>query len=172
MSIWKKTAATAAVAAIVAAPFAAAQTASAQPFSGTCTAGDIRFDTSPLGLVPSIANGTISGNISGCSGSVADSGVVHGTFTADNASCFNVPANLDATISWLDGRTTQVSGPFEVPGGAGAPATNSLNIVGGSGAGGRVVVAQGPVNGASQVGPCVAGASRQGELPITSVSIG
>lgn len=56
-----------------------------------------------------------------------------------------------------------------MPGGAGAPHTNTIAITGGPGAGGQLSVDQGAVDGIPMTGPCLAGQVRHASLPISSL---
>lgn len=155
----------------VAAPLALAGTAQAAPLSGTCTGGQISFDSSPIGLAAAPATANFTGDLTGCQGTPAPAGTFTGAFTG-TGSCFDTNGQITGAIAWADGETSTVSGPFDVPGGAGAPKTNTVTITGGPGAGQQLAVSQGPVNGIAETGPCLAGNARNASIPITGVRIG
>jgi hypothetical protein len=170
MSIAKKAAGTACALAIFSTPFVFAQIAPAEPLNGGCSGGTVTFNTTPLGLMPTHVNGTLDGNFAGCAGTPSSSAALHGNFTGDNANCFAIPAFVNGTITWANGEVSEFAGPFFVPGGiTAAPPVNTVAIVNGPGAGGQLAVDQGPVDGVRQIGPCIAGTTRQGLLPINGL---
>lgn len=163
---------TAALLAAAAAPLTLAGPASAAPASGSCNSGTIAFDSSPIGLSPSPTTAAFHGNLNGCDAAApAPTGTFSGDFTG-NGNCFDVTGQIDGAIAWSNGEVTKVSGPWEVPGGLGAPHTNSVAITSGPGAGGQLVVAQGPINGAAATPDCLSNNVRDMNIAITSARIG
>ncbi|WP_067539079.1 hypothetical protein [Nocardia crassostreae] len=154
--------------AAVAAPLATATQAAAKPISGSCGGGNIAFRSSPIGLAAAPATATFTGDLTGCQGTPAPTGTFSGTF-AGNGNCFDINGQIDGVVNWSDGRVSRVSGPWDVPGGMGAPKTNTVTITDGPGAGQRMSVSQGPIDGGSQVGPCLTDNVRDAGLTITNV---
>ncbi|MFI9504444.1 hypothetical protein [Nocardia sp. NPDC052566] len=169
MSFTKKAAAATMTTAVIATPFFVGATAEADPVSGSCSGGVVNFDTSPIGLISSPTTAQVNGNFGGCQGTPAPGGTIRATFTG-TGSCLDVNGQVDGTVAWSDGKVSTVSGPFDVPGGVGAPKTNTLAITSGPGAGGQLVVNQGAVDGVPMLGPCLAGGARQASLPINSLT--
>ncbi|MFI1917359.1 hypothetical protein [Nocardia sp. NPDC020380] len=155
----------------VAAPLALAGPAQAAPVAGTCSGGQISFDSSPIGLVAAPTTARFSGDLTGCQGAPAPTGTLQGAFTG-TGSCLDVNGQVNGVIDWSDGETSTVSGPFDVPGGVGAPKTNTVAITGGPGAGQQLTVAQGPVDGVAMTGPCLAGNARNASIAITNAQFG
>ncbi|GAB0101380.1 hypothetical protein JMUB6875_03440 [Nocardia sp. JMUB6875] len=157
--------------AALAAPLALAAPAQADPLSGTCSGGQISFNTNPIGLSTSPVKAAVTGNLSGCQGTPSSAGTVKADF-AGTGSCFDVNGTVDGVIAWADGQRSTFSGPYDVPGGAGAPKTNTVAITGGPGAGQQLTVSQAALNGASLVGPCLSDSADNASVAITSAQFG
>ncbi|MFJ4651279.1 hypothetical protein ACIP5Y_08385 [Nocardia sp. NPDC088792] len=155
----------------LAAPLALAGSAQAAPVAGACSGGRISFDSSPIGLVAAPTTANFGGDLTGCQGTPAAAGTLQGNFSG-TGSCLDVNGQVNGVINWSDGETSTVSGPFDVPGGAGAAKTNTVAITGGPGAGQQLTIAQGPVDGVAMTGPCLAGNARNASIPITNARIG
>ncbi|MEV6773288.1 hypothetical protein AB0N05_32100 [Nocardia sp. NPDC051030] len=151
-------------------PFVLAGHAAAEPITGSCDGGVIHFNSDPIGLVPSSDNATFTGNFGGCNGTPASGATFNGNFIG-TASCFDINGQVDGTMTWSNGEVSKVSGPWHVPGGVGAAATNTVDISDGPGTGGKLYVDQGPVNGGAMVGPCLIDQARNGEIPINGLRL-
>ncbi|WP_040805673.1 hypothetical protein [Nocardia concava] len=157
--------------AALAAPLTLAAPAQADPLSGTCSGGQISFNTNPIGLSATPVKATVTGNLSGCQGTPSPAGTVKADF-AGTGSCFDVNGTVDGAIAWANGQTSTFSGPYDVPGGAGAPKTNTVAITGGPGAGQQLTVSQGAVDGGPMVAPCLTDGARSASIAITSAQFG
>ncbi|WP_107654540.1 hypothetical protein [Nocardia suismassiliense] len=158
-----------AVAAALAAPLVAAQPAVADPIGGWCPGGEMRFNTNPLGMNTVPARAGFQANLGGCTGTPAADVAFRSEFNG-NASCNDALGFLEGTLEWANGEVSRVSGQWHVPGGNPAAAvTNTLNIVDGPGAGGKLHVDQAPVDTQPLVNACMNGTMQGGRIPINTL---
>ncbi|WP_067540574.1 hypothetical protein [Nocardia crassostreae] len=139
---------------------------SAAADSATCSGGQLHFATSPIGMNSAPVNGTFNGTVDGCGVKT-----FHGDFTG-TASCWDTQVNINGVLTWDDGQTSTVSGPWHVPGGmAPPPVTNTVPITDGRGAGGSVTVSEAGIDAGAVAGPCMAGSARDLSIQITSLQV-
>ncbi|WP_194837536.1 hypothetical protein [Nocardia sp. XZ_19_369] len=170
MALSRNIAALAMVLAAAAAPLAVGSQAAAESMNASCGGGTVYYDTDPIGFQSMPINAGVRGNLSGCQGTPTHDATIDAQFTGA-ASCMDINGQVDGTVTWSNGEVSAVSGPFHVPGGFGAPATNTLTIESGPGAGGQIVMDLGPVNGATLAVACAMGQAQHGELPILGLRI-
>ncbi|MEV6768387.1 hypothetical protein AB0N05_07105 [Nocardia sp. NPDC051030] len=109
-------------------------------------------------------NGTFNGTVNGC-------GIKNfqGDFTG-TASCWDTQVNINGLLTWDDGQTSTVAGPWHVPGGmAPPPASNTVPITGGKDAGGTITATQAGIDAGAVAGPCMGGAARDITVQLTSL---
>ncbi|MGY4098617.1 hypothetical protein ACW2Q0_03485 [Nocardia sp. R16R-3T] len=166
MAISRRIAAGAVAVAALAAAFTGAQQATAEPIAGGCSGGQFSYSTSPLGLMVAPVTATWNGNFTGCAGTPASEATVSGTFSG-NGSCRDVDGQIDGQVNWSNGAVSRISGPWHVPGGVSMSTANTVTIIDGPGAGGHLVVEQGPIGNAMVLaGSCIAGEARGADVPI------
>ncbi|MEV5838842.1 hypothetical protein [Nocardia sp. NPDC052112] len=166
MAISRKIATVSIAVAALAAAFVGAQQATADPIAGGCSGGQFSYRTSPLGMMVAPATATWNGNLTGCTGTPASEATVSGTFSG-NGSCADVDGQIDGKVNWSNGAVSRISGPWHVPGGMGTSMSNTVTIIDGPGAGGHLVVEQGPIgNAMAMAGSCIAGEARGADVPI------
>ncbi|QIS14028.1 hypothetical protein [Nocardia arthritidis] len=135
-----------------------------------CSGGTINFTASPVRLANSPIDATVTGNLVGCRNTPSATATVRGDFTGAG-NCLDVAGRVDGTFTWANGEISTVVGPWRVPGGAGAPQTNTVVITRGPGTGKQLLIDQGPVDGRSQVGHCLTAAGRNISLPINGIHV-
>ncbi|MEV4237323.1 MULTISPECIES: hypothetical protein [unclassified Nocardia] len=166
MAISRKIATASVAVAALAAAFVGTQQAAADPISGGCSGGRFSYSTSPLGMTVAPATATWDGNLTGCTGTPASGATVSGTFDG-RGSCADVDGQIDGKVYWANGAVSRISGPWHVGGGVGSSMSNTVIITDGPGAGGRLVVEQGPIgNVLAMAGSCIAGEARGADVPI------
>ncbi|MFI6363146.1 hypothetical protein ACIBG0_10390 [Nocardia sp. NPDC050630] len=166
MAIFRKIATAAIAVAALAAAFVGAQQAAADPIAGGCSGGQFSYSTSPLGITVAPATATWEGNLTGCTGTPAAGATVSGTFNG-SGSCADVDGQIDGKLNWSNGAVSRISGPWHVGGGVGGSMSNTVTIIDGPGAGGHLVVEQGPIgNALAMAGSCIAGEARGADVPI------
>ncbi|WP_062992963.1 hypothetical protein [Nocardia anaemiae] len=168
MAIFRKIATASIAVAALAAAFVGTQQAAADPIAGGCSGGQFSYSTSPLGMSVAPATATWNGNLTGCTGTPAAGATVSGTFNG-SGSCADVDGQIDGKVNWSNGAISRISGPWHVPGGVGTAMSNTVTIIDGPGAGGHMVIEQGPIgNVMAMAGSCIAGEARGADVPILS----
>ncbi|WP_329415448.1 hypothetical protein OG563_22220 [Nocardia vinacea] len=169
MAISRKIATASVAVAALAAALVGTQQAAADPIAGGCSGGQFSYNTSPLGMSVAPTTATWIANLTGCTGAPASEATVSGTFSG-NGSCNGADGQIDGKVNWSNGVVSRISGPWHVPGGVARSMSNTVTITDGPGAGGQLVVEQGPIgNAVAMAGSCIAGNLRNADVPILAV---
>ncbi|MEV4127530.1 hypothetical protein [Nocardia sp. NPDC049707] len=168
MAISRKFAIVSVAVAAFAAAFVGTQQAAAEPIAGDCSGGQFSYSTSPLGMSVTPVTATWNGNLTGCSDTPAPVATVSGTFSG-SGNCSDVDGQIDGQVNWSNGAVSRISGPWQVRGGVGGSMSNTVTITDGPGAGGHLVIEQGPIrNALAMAGSCIAGEVRGADVPIVA----
>lgn len=144
--------------------------AQASSIQGSCEGGHVQFmSETPIGLEPTQVQARLDGDLHTCQGTPTKE-VGWSTNFVGEASCLGVNGQLDAQLHWAGGDVSRMTGPFTLNG-YGAPASNTLQIVEGPGAGGTVVINTGPIEkSGGTVTTCVDGPLKNVGMPVTGAT--